>query len=282
MSQFALLRVEEIRLRPGEEWTESTARWRLARVVNGAAYWLGAAQRRALNEGELLVVPTGVTGVVRASQLGEVVLQGFAFAPEALRALLTSGERRFFESPEVCWEAQFLPSTHPLAQRFAVLAASNGAQGELTRRAAALALVAEVLDEQRAQHVSTRAVGVDARQRFEQLTAQMPHVELIQQTVAGLARLCGCSPRHFSRMFHRRFGESVRTRQTELRLLRAQELLGTTQEKISAVALASGYRNVGLFNLLFKRRFGLTPSEYREQAREAAEGGRKKGEGSAG
>lgn len=267
MSYLSLSRIEELRLLPGEEWTETAARWCFLRVTRGAAYWLGAPRQHVLAEGELVVIPPSAPGVVRASQIGEVRLQGLGFAPEMLRGLLTAGERRLFEHGEVPWEVQFLPSTHPVTQRFAALAASHGPHGELTRRADALCLLAEVVEGQAAAHHLYRTPGVDARHRFEQLLATMPDEQLMQQTVAALARLCGCSPRHFSRLFQRRFGESVRLRQTELRLLKAQKLLETTSGPIGEIAHASGYRNVSLFNLLFKRRFGLTPSGCREQAR---------------
>jgi AraC-like DNA-binding protein len=94
----------------------------------------------------------------------------------------------------------------------------------------------------------------------------MPDVELIHHSPAELARLCGCSSRHFNRMFWKQFGSSVRSRQTELRLLRARQLLSNTEGKIVQVAFDSGYRNVSLFNSLFKRRFGVTPSQWRRDS----------------
>jgi len=51
----------------------------------------------------------------------------------------------------------------------------------------------------------------------------------------------------------------------ELRLQRARHLLASSNAKIIHVALDSGYRHLGLFNILFKRRFGMTPSQWRRQ-----------------
>jgi len=59
----------------------------------------------------------------------------------------------------------------------------------------------------------------------------------------------------------------VRSRQTELRLLKARQLLSDSTAKIIEVAFESGYRNLSLFNSLFKRRFGVTPSECRAKAK---------------
>ncbi len=48
-------------------------------------------------------------------------------------------------------------------------------------------------------------------------------------------------------------------------MLQASQLLARTDEKIINVALDSGYRNLSIFNALFKKRFGVTPSRWRQQ-----------------
>jgi AraC-like DNA-binding protein len=88
---------------------------------------------------------------------------------------------------------------------------------------------------------------------FEELTQQM-----------------GCTPRHVSRVFSEVVGVSFREKQTEVRLLHARELLATTRAKVLEVAMESGYRSVGLFNLLFKRQFGITPGQWRQKIRPRA------------
>ena len=94
----------------------------------------------------------------------------------------------------------------------------------------------------------------------------MPDAEIINHSPEELARLCGCSPRHFNRLFRAHFAVSARARQTELRLLKARQLLCSTNEKIIQVALNCGYRSLSLFNSIFKKRFGVTPSGYRQKA----------------
>ncbi|HEY6169550.1 MAG TPA: helix-turn-helix domain-containing protein, partial [Verrucomicrobiae bacterium] len=89
--------------------------------------------------------------------------------------------------------------------------------------------------------------------------------ELLAAPVADLARACGCSVRHFNRLFRQRFGSSFHTHQRELRLQRARQLLRESDSKITEVALDSGFRHTGLFNTFFKRRFGVTPSAWRDQ-----------------
>jgi transcriptional regulator GlxA family with amidase domain len=60
-------------------------------------------------------------------------------------------------------------------------------------------------------------------------------------------------------------GMSFREKKAQLRLGRARELLATTDWKVSDVAFESGYPSVGVLNLVFKQRFGLTPRKWRDQ-----------------
>jgi AraC-like DNA-binding protein len=63
-------------------------------------------------------------------------------------------------------------------------------------------------------------------------------------------------------------GVSFREKQTQLRLERACELLATTDSKVAVVAMESGYQSTSFFNLMFKQRFGVSPTKWREQAKQ--------------
>ena len=65
---------------------------------------------------------------------------------------------------------------------------------------------------------------------------------------------------------------SFREKQAQVRLARAQELLATTESKVVEVALESGYQSLSLFNLMFKRRFGMTPARWRDHSRNGERG----------
>ena len=97
------------------------------------------------------------------------------------------------------------------------------------------------------------------------MLSKMTEAELAEATLTDLAEQLHCSERHFSRLFREEFGVPLRTRQIELRLQRARQLLAESNAKIINVAHESGYRHLGLFNSMFKKRFGLTPSEWRQQ-----------------
>jgi AraC-like DNA-binding protein len=101
--------------------------------------------------------------------------------------------------------------------------------------------------------------------RFEEVIARISDSELMHCPSEKLAELCGCSVRHFRRVFRSHFKTSVRAKQTALRLEKACQLLVETEEKIVSIAFESGYRHLGFFNAVFKKKFGVTPSEWRRQ-----------------
>jgi transcriptional regulator GlxA family with amidase domain len=114
--------------------------------------------------------------------------------------------------------------------------------------------------------------------RFEQIISRMPDAELIEHSSEELARLCGCTPRHFNRLFRLRFGAPTRAKQTELRLLKARQLLEVSTITVAQVSVECGYRSVILFNSLFRRRFGMSPSEWRQNVPKKATGLRARSE----
>ncbi len=262
------LRLETVALAPGQEWATESPGWRFAQTRAGSAYWLDVTHPRELCPGEVIIAPTGSEGIVRASQLNQVLLDTFYFDPDQLCGFFTLAERKWFEDCPAGGDrgVQFLPSTHPLARSFKALAERVEADSELAVRVRLLELAVGYFDERLPHPQQSDASEMSAQHRFAVLVAGMPDLELIRYRADKLAQLCGCSARHFNRLFHAQFGQSPRARQTELRLLKARQLLGSTDARVIEVAHETGYRSVSLFNASFKRRFGMSPTEWRRQA----------------
>ena len=264
MRPLTQLQLTEIKLEPGEEWLTVPGVWRFLRLHQGAAYWLGVGVIRSLAEGEMLVVAPRLAGSIRASQLTPVVVHGFSFSAELL-GFFTLGERQVLEKQAHTEDkVNFLPSTHPVAHKFSAHVATASPQSHLTGRVAGLDLVAAYFNDALGRQPLPATRQSSTPERFTRLIVQMPETELINHTPEELARLCGCSARHFNRLFQQRFGTSARARQTELRLQKARQLLAASDEKIVHLALECGYHNLSLFNYLFKKRFGMTPSQSRK------------------
>src|SRR5215467_9991464 len=216
------LRIEEAKLLPGLEWVNNDAAYRFVRVSSGSAYWLDPVKPRAFAEGELVVLAPSARAVIRASQLNDVTLHWFQFAPDLLCGFFTLAERHFFQNRAAPANGvQFLPSTHPVSQRFRLVVAQRTPNRELAERAELLGIVAAFFDEGITDDPVQVVPATTARDRFQQIISQMPELELIHHTPEQLAHFCGCSTRHFNRLFRHHFGHSPRARQTELRLLKA-------------------------------------------------------------
>jgi AraC-like DNA-binding protein len=110
-----------------------------------------------------------------------------------------------------------------------------------------------------------KLAGQKLEERFIRLVEQLPEAELLNVSSLNLAAQLDCSERHFRRLFRQKFGESFHEHQMELRLQRACNLLSQSAEKISDIAKAVGFSQDRLFSAAFKKRFTITPSQWRKQ-----------------
>jgi hemolysin activation/secretion protein/AraC-like DNA-binding protein len=261
------LLLQELTLRPSGEWTPRHHEWFMVRVAEGVGYWLqpGAAARQ-LSVGDGLLTSNSSNGVLRASQLGPLKLQFFSVQPQYLNGLLTVAEWHQLEvAPNnLTSQVSIFTVGEPLGQRFTRLVEQTQREG-LPMRCGLLQLWANAINGLLPAPAKESAGGGRLHERFRKLVGQMPEAELSQCSLRDLAGQLNCSERHFSRLFREEFGVPFRARQIELRLLHARQLLTNSDDKIINVAYDSGYRHLGLFNVMFKKRFGVTPSEWRQQ-----------------
>jgi AraC-like DNA-binding protein len=262
------LALDEVDLPPTAEWDAPTPCWCFVLVAKGQGYWLGQGEPREVSQGDVLVLPPLRRGNFRASQLSEVHLHHFRFCPELMSELLTMSERHFFDrlaarSPQ---PIRFVPASHALAAQFADLCAKAASHNGLLLRCQMLEMVGKVFARELAPVTQTDAATLSATKRIRVLLEHLTEEEFLAASSAELAAYCGCSLRHFSRLFLQHFGVSLRSRQTEMRLLKARRLLAETDSRVMTVAAACSYRHLGVFNALFKKRFGMTPSEWRREA----------------
>ncbi|HEX8065931.1 MAG TPA: helix-turn-helix domain-containing protein [Thermoleophilaceae bacterium] len=86
----------------------------------------------------------------------------------------------------------------------------------------------------------------------------------------SVAREACMSRYHFSRTFKHATGTRFIDFVAEVRLAEARTLVAETDRSITSIAHAVGYRDVGSFERSFKKRLGMSPSEYRRRARARA------------
>jgi len=89
--------------------------------------------------------------------------------------------------------------------------------------------------------------------------------------IADLASRVGLGVSRLEHLFKLNARTSIRDFVRERRLREAALLLATTEERISTISYGVGYGDVSNFNHAFKRRFGVSPREYRERAHDENE-----------
>lgn len=85
-------------------------------------------------------------------------------------------------------------------------------------------------------------------------------------TPEDIATRLGLGYSWFRRMFKEYTGVSPAQYQLQQKLLRAKELLTGSSLNISEIAYSLKFENVGQFSTFFKKKEGVTPSEFRERA----------------
>ena len=83
--------------------------------------------------------------------------------------------------------------------------------------------------------------------------------------VEELARSAGISTNYFRTIFRERTGITIYEYTTQIRMEKARELLQDEKQKIREIGEMVGYESSAHFGSVFRRRFGMTPNEYRRK-----------------
>ena len=84
-----------------------------------------------------------------------------------------------------------------------------------------------------------------------------------QITIEQMADLCHYSSSHFMKFFKEHMHTGFVHYLNDYRLTMAHRMLGESQESILEIAQQCGFDNLSYFNRLFKRKYGVTPSQIR-------------------
>lgn len=90
-------------------------------------------------------------------------------------------------------------------------------------------------------------------------------------TLHQLAVSAGYSDSYFSRLFKTVTGMGYKEYTLLIRLKHAENLLSSTNKSIKNIAIDSGFNDTNRFSLLFKQKYGLSPSEFRKKLSESKE-----------
>lgn len=79
------------------------------------------------------------------------------------------------------------------------------------------------------------------------------------------ARFFNRHPNHLSRFFHEHTRQNFRSYVNEIRLKRSLQFLGDLRYNVTDVASLCGFTDLQYFIRCFRKRFGLTPGDYRKR-----------------
>jgi AraC-like DNA-binding protein len=78
-----------------------------------------------------------------------------------------------------------------------------------------------------------------------------------------VAKLCDLSPFQFSRNFKKQEGLTFRDFVVQTRIRRAAELMRQSKVSVTEAAFVVGFNDLSYFSRMFRRQFGMPPSQYR-------------------
>ncbi len=84
--------------------------------------------------------------------------------------------------------------------------------------------------------------------------------------IKEVADICFYSESHFMKFFKDCMGVSFTQYLNNYRLQAAAQLLRETDDNILEIASSAGFDNLSYFNRTFKKKYGLTPGQYRNQS----------------
>ncbi|HYE69003.1 MAG TPA: helix-turn-helix transcriptional regulator, partial [Anaerovoracaceae bacterium] len=99
-----------------------------------------------------------------------------------------------------------------------------------------------------------------------QKTILFMETECQNATLDSVARKVYMTPTYLSMLFKVNTGKTFIEQLTDIRMDKAKEMLRSTYMKNYEVAEKVGYRDSRYFSQIFKKKVGLSPSEYREAA----------------
>jgi AraC-like DNA-binding protein len=260
------LTIHQKNLGKGEEWMPRLKGWCFAVIKSGSGYWQSPKHILELATGSMMCISPKGRGILRASQLHDLVIKYFWVDPNKLSGLFSLAEQQALNraaANEAVGVRLYGPE-QALAINLQTLCIRPGAL-PLAMRLKLLQFALEAMGADLEPKKLLDTSAADSRMRLRQLLNEMAAADLAEISLLELAPKVYCSPRHLRRLFREEVGTSFREKQSELRLAKACELLVNTDAKVVDVGLSSGYHSNSLFSLAIKKRFGVSPGEWRQQ-----------------
>jgi AraC-like DNA-binding protein/ligand-binding sensor protein len=139
---------------------------------------------------------------------------------------------------------------------------------------------------QRIAHLAAKQIALKVTDQLADPEARMPPAvtkacglirarAMVEDVSLGLvARLCGVSEGHLSRLFHRATGLTFREYVAQVRIEHAKALLLHSGKGVTEIAYESGFQSLSQFHRVFRKAFGATPGAMRRSRQSTVSSGR--------
>lgn len=256
-----------VRLKSPEGWASKPEGFSFVFLKGGIGKCIAGTVAQRVGLGDVAVFKGDAAGKLQVLNGEEVVFWSFSLSLEHLFPLFAGNELTLLQGVADGFGAlKLYPASTPLAKECHRLIGDVPPQSNLDHRSQLLRVAVAILGEEfraaRGQRVGFIRVEDHMIRVFEKLSSN----ELLSLSVGELADKFGCSRRHLNRLFHQHFGFSVGSFRMEMRLLKAISLLRNPDAKIINVAEQCGFNHLGLFNTCFKKRFAVTPGQWRKKS----------------
>ena len=120
--------------------------------------------------------------------------------------------------------------------------------------------------------LSAGAPSADGAQRYVETAKTFIETEYMRNiSIADLARQLNLNRSYFSSIFRQKTGRSPQQFLTDCRLRKAAELMSEHGCTPGEAALSTGYPDIFSFSRMFKRHYGVSPSDYVRQHSQSPE-----------
>ena len=107
-----------------------------------------------------------------------------------------------------------------------------------------------------------------SRQQFQKVLRYIGEHYSEPISIGDLAAVSGFSESYFMSMFRQNAGMTCVKYINAFRIRKAAQALENSAQPVMEIAMDSGFSNISYFNLQFRRQFGMTPREFRQQRRQ--------------
>ncbi len=122
----------------------------------------------------------------------------------------------------------------------------------------------QVCNDLSAQEEKRKTPTLNTKNIITKVTAHIQKYYMKDLGIAQIAYHFGLTPNYLSSLFHKEVGKTFINYLTEIRLKQAVYYISSGSMSIKEIGEVVGYQNSRHFSRVFKKYYGMTPTEYRE------------------